>query len=78
MTLILIRKALLGILYLFIVSFIAFFMSLQMPGDPAEIIANQNRSKAAIWPNWRKLSGRLSLNRRSQRANGNCPASKRT
>jgi peptide/nickel transport system permease protein len=47
MTPILIRKVLLGILYLLIVSFVAFFLSIQMPGDPAKIIANQNRDREA-------------------------------
>lgn len=41
------RKLLLGILYLFAISLLAFFLSRQMPGDPAEIIANQGRENAA-------------------------------
>jgi peptide/nickel transport system permease protein len=44
---ILFRKIVLGGFYLFAVSFIAFFMSLQMPGDPAEIIANLAREEEA-------------------------------
>jgi len=44
---ILIRKALLSVLYLFIVSFVAFFLSQNMPGDPAKIIANLHRDQEA-------------------------------
>lgn len=44
---ILIRKSLLGIFYIFAISLIAFFMSRQMPGDPAELIANQGRETEA-------------------------------
>jgi peptide/nickel transport system permease protein len=44
---ILFRKTVLGIFYLLAISFIAFFMSLQMPGDPAEIIANLTREEQA-------------------------------
>jgi ABC-type dipeptide/oligopeptide/nickel transport system permease component len=44
---ILIRKLLLGAFYILAISFVAFFMSLQMPGDPAELIANQFRETEA-------------------------------
>jgi ABC-type dipeptide/oligopeptide/nickel transport system permease component len=44
---ILLRKLLLGVLYLFAISLAAFVMSRQMPGDPAEIIANQGRETEA-------------------------------
>ncbi len=44
---ILIRKSLLGIFYIFAISLIAFFMSRQMPGDPAVLIANQGRETEA-------------------------------
>lgn len=44
---ILVRKFLLGLLYIFVISLAAFFMGRQMPGDPAEIIANQGRDTEA-------------------------------
>ena len=44
---ILIRKSLLGSFYILAISFIAFYLSLQMPGDPAELIANQGRETEA-------------------------------
>lgn len=44
---ILFRKTVLGMFYLLAVSFIAFFMSTQIPGDPAEIIANLTREEQA-------------------------------
>jgi peptide/nickel transport system permease protein len=47
MSSILFRKSLLGLLYLFVISLAAFFMGRQMPGDPAEIIANQGRETEA-------------------------------
>jgi peptide/nickel transport system permease protein len=43
----LINKLLLGLLYLFVISLAAFFLVRQMPGDPAEIIANQGRDTEA-------------------------------
>ena len=44
---ILFRKTVLGMFYLLAISFIAFFMSTQIPGDPAEIIANLTREEEA-------------------------------
>jgi ABC-type dipeptide/oligopeptide/nickel transport system permease component len=41
------RKTVLGVFYLLAISFIAFFMSTQMPGDPAEIVANLTREEQA-------------------------------
>jgi ABC-type dipeptide/oligopeptide/nickel transport system permease component len=41
------RKLTAGILYLFAITFAAFVLSLQMPGDPAEIIANLGRESEA-------------------------------
>ncbi len=43
----LIRKLLMGPAYLLALSLLAFFMSTQAPGDPARIIANQNRDTEA-------------------------------
>lgn len=42
-----IRKLLLGIFYLFVISMVAFILVRQMPGDPAVLIANQNRETEA-------------------------------
>jgi len=42
-----IRKLLLGIFYLFVISVVAFVMVRQMPGDPAVLIANQDRESEA-------------------------------
>jgi peptide/nickel transport system permease protein len=47
MSQILIRKVFLGIFYLFVISFVAFLMTRQMPGDPAVLIANQGRDTEA-------------------------------
>jgi peptide/nickel transport system permease protein len=47
MSQILIRKVLLGIFYLFVISLVAFLMTRQMPGDPAVLIANQGRDTEA-------------------------------
>lgn len=41
------RKLLLGLLYMFVISVVAFIMVRQMPGDPAVLIANQNRESEA-------------------------------
>jgi len=41
------RKFFLGIFYLFLISLVAFIMVRQMPGDPAVLIANQNRESEA-------------------------------
>lgn len=44
---IIIRKILLGLFYLFVISVVAFVMVRQMPGDPAVLIANQDRETEA-------------------------------
>lgn len=41
------RKILLGAFYLLVISMVAFVMVRQMPGDPAVLIANQNRESEA-------------------------------
>ena len=41
------RKVFLGFFYLFLISVVAFIMVRQMPGDPAVLIANQNRETEA-------------------------------
>lgn len=41
------RKLFLGVFYLFVISVVAFVMVRQMPGDPAVLIANQNRETEA-------------------------------
>ena len=41
------RKIFLGFFYLFLISLVAFMMVRQMPGDPAVLIANQNRETEA-------------------------------
>jgi peptide/nickel transport system permease protein/oligopeptide transport system permease protein len=41
------RKIFLGFFYLFLISVVAFIMVRQMPGDPAVLIANQNRETEA-------------------------------
>ena len=47
MSRVLARKLLLGVVYLLLISLVAFFMGQQMPGDPAEIIANRGRDADA-------------------------------
>jgi peptide/nickel transport system permease protein/oligopeptide transport system permease protein len=42
-----IRKLFLGLFYLFVISVVAFVMVRQMPGDPAVLIANQDRESEA-------------------------------
>ena len=42
-----VKKLLLGIIYLFVISVVAFVLVRQMPGDPAVLIANQNRDSEA-------------------------------
>lgn len=44
---IIIRKVILGLFYLFVISVVAFVMVRQMPGDPAVLIANQDRETEA-------------------------------
>ena len=44
---IIIRKIILGLFYLFVISVVAFVMVRQMPGDPAVLIANQDRETEA-------------------------------
>jgi len=44
---IIIRKVILGLFYLFVISMVAFVMVRQMPGDPAVLIANQDRKTEA-------------------------------
>jgi ABC-type dipeptide/oligopeptide/nickel transport system permease component len=44
---IIIRKIILGLFYLFVISVISFVMVRQMPGDPAVLIANQARETEA-------------------------------
>ena len=41
------RKIFLGLFYLLSISVVAFVMVRQMPGDPAVLIANQNRETEA-------------------------------
>lgn len=44
---IIIRKIILGLFYLFVISVVSFVMVRQMPGDPAVLIANQDRETEA-------------------------------
>ena len=42
-----VRKLFLGLFYIFVISVVAFVLVRQMPGDPAVLIANQNRETEA-------------------------------